>query len=373
MNLEPNVTAIAVQPAVFDPKLLAELPSPCLVVDRAASDRNIERMAARFADTEVKLRPHFKAHKCTTLMKRQLAAGSCVGVTCATAWEAEVLAREGFEDILLANQVADRRGLQSLVSAARRSKLTVCVDDERHVALLEEAAAAAGVRFGVLIEVDVGMVRCGVPAGSADLVTLAQSVHTSPSLEFRGLQGYEGHAVLNASREERTRLTTESAAILVREKARVEEAGLPCPIVSGGGTGTFDIAPAAGALNEIQAGSYALMDKRYGGLDTPFENALFCCTTVISRHGTEAVINSGLKALSAEYGMSRPLPDGLEITVLSDEHAQVTLPAGFPLAVGDTMLVVPAHIDPTINLYSSLVVFDGDGGIEEWPVDGRRP
>jgi D-serine deaminase-like pyridoxal phosphate-dependent protein len=368
------MTAITTQPTVFDPELLAELPSPCLVVDRAAADRNIQRAADAFSGGSIKLRPHFKAHKCSTLMKRQHAAGNCIGTTCATAWEAEVLAREGFDDVLVANQVADRPALQSLVRAAGKTKLTVCIDDPRHVELLEQVATSGAVRFGVLIEVDVGMVRCGVPARSPELVPLARAVAHSPVLDFRGLQGYEGHAVLNASREERARLVEESARILKAEITRLEEAGRPCSIVSGGGTGSFDIAPKAGALNEIQAGSYALMDRRYGGLsDLPFENALFCCTTVLSRHGGEAVINSGTKSLSAEYGMSRALPDELEITVLSDEHAQVSLPRSYPLEIGEKVLVVPAHIDPTINLYSTLYVFDGDGNVEEWAVDGRRP
>jgi D-serine deaminase-like pyridoxal phosphate-dependent protein len=368
------MTAIVAEPSLFEPHLLAELPSPCLVVDLAAADRNIQLAADRFADGDVKLRPHFKAHKCTTLMKRQLAAGNCVGTTCATAWEAEVLADAGFDDVLVANEVADRVGLMSLVQAARRTKLTVCVDDSRHIQLLEQAAADSGVRFGVLIEIDVGMVRCGVPAGSDELVPLARAIESSASLDFRGLQGYEGHAVLNDSRSDRIELVQESAEILKREIARLEEAGLACPIVSGGGTGSFDIAAKTGALNEIQAGSYPLMDKRYGGLsDLPFENALFCCTTVISRHAGEAVLNSGTKALSMEYGLSRALPDELQITVMSDEHAQISLPETYPLEVGDSVLVVPAHIDPTINLYSTLYVFGGNNNVEQWAIDGRRP
>jgi D-serine deaminase-like pyridoxal phosphate-dependent protein len=363
----------AMRSSKFPVELLAELPSPCLVVDLAAAERNVERAVSHVAGSTTKLRPHFKAHKCTTLMKTQLSAGGCAGVTCATAWEAQVLARAGFPDVLVANQVADRRGLASLAIAARTTRLTVCIDDPSHVAILERCAADAGVRFGVLIEVDVGMLRCGVTAGGPELLGLAAAVAKSDFLTFRGLQGYEGHAVLNVSRDARRALVAESAAIIQRERARLEQAGFGCEIRSGGGTGTYDLALEAGALNELQLGSYALMDARYGGLGLPFENALFCCATVLSRQGDRAVIDAGLKSLSAEYGMSRPVPEGMEITVLSDEHAQVVLPPAHPLAIGDRLLVIPAHIDPTMNLHSSVFAFDAECGVETWPVDGRRP
>ncbi len=331
------------------------------------------RAAQYFSARATKLRPHYKAHKCSKLMQEQLRHGSCVGVTCATAWEAQVLAAKGIADVLVANEVADPHGLEQLATAARSARVTVCVDDLTHVKLLEATAEQHAVTFGVLIEVDVGMVRCGLPPGSTQLLPIAAAVAAANRLEFAGLQGYEGHAVLKDTREQRINLVAEGAAILTAERARLEEAGFTCRIVSGGGTGTFDIATEAGALNEIQAGSYVLMDARYATLDLPYENALYCCTTVISRHGDGAVIDGGLKALSAEYGMSRPVPPELEMLKLSDEHAQLSLPDDYHLAVGDTLLVIPRHIDPTINLYGSLFVFTTPTTVEEWPVDGRRP
>jgi len=364
------VSQLEIAPS-FPPEVLAELPTPCLIVDLAAAERNIERAAAYFSASPVNLRPHFKAHKCTALMRRQIAAGGCSGVTCATAWEAEVLAEAGFVDILVANQVVDQSGLRSLARAAPAG-LTVCVDDPAHVAILEETACEADVQFAVLIEVDVGMVRCGLSAGSDTLISLARLIETSSHLQFDGIQGYEGHAVLKDTREERTTLVAKGAAMLRHERERLEDAGIDCRIVSGGGTGTFDISTDAGALDEIQAGSYVLMDARYGGLDLPFENALYCCTTVISRQRDGAVVNSGLKALSAEYGMSRSVDPSIEVVKLSDEHAQLRLSEDHPLHVGDNVLLVPAHIDPTVNLYGSLIVFSEEGLVDEWSVDGRR-
>lgn len=171
------------------PEALAQLATPCLLVDLAACDRNIARAAEYFRDRQAKLRPHYKAHKCSTLLRRQVEAGACVGVTCATAAEAAVLAREGFADVLVANQVADEPGLGQLVAAAGQTSVTVAIDDPRHVEMLEVRAKRAGVRLGVLIEVDVGMDRCGLAPGSPLLLSLADTVVRSPYLELRGTAG----------------------------------------------------------------------------------------------------------------------------------------------------------------------------------------
>ena len=351
---------------------LRTLPTPCLVVDIAAADRNIQLAARYFADRSVKLRPHFKAHKCTELLRRQLAAGSCVGVTCATAWEATVLAAGGFDDILVANQVVDPPGLEQLARAARVARVAVSVDDLAHVNLLSRTATAYGVRLGVIIEVDVGAERCGLKPGDAQLVQIAERVSADRSLSFLGLLGYEGHAVLKEERAERRNLVQRAAMILRDERERLRSAGFDCTIVSGGGTGTFDLATEAGALTEVEAGSYVLMDARYSRLDLPFESALYCCATVISHTRAErAVLNAGLKALSAEYGMATATRAGLTMLRLADEHAVIAVEPGTALEVGESVLLIPAHIDPTINLHDVLFAWDGDRFVT-WQVDGRR-
>ncbi|MFL5845101.1 MAG: alanine racemase [Solirubrobacteraceae bacterium] len=346
---------------------LTQLPSPALVVDLAAADRNIARAAAHFADGPVRLRPHFKAHKCTRLLRRQVDAGACSGVTCATAWEAEVLAEAGFDDVLVANEVADAQGLAALGRAASRARITVCVDSSRHVELL----SAVGARVGVLVEIDIGQGRCGLEPGSDEVIKLAWRVADAPGLELRGLQGYHGHAVLLESRDDREREVARGAALLTAERERLIAAGLPCPLVSGGGTGTFDLIAAAGGLDEVQAGSYVLMDASYGKLDLPFEQALFCLATVVSRRGTRLVLDAGLKAMSAEYGMPGAKEPGLEVLSLADEHATARVPADCGLRVGDTTLLIPAHIDPTVNLHAALHVSASAGSFEPWAVDGR--
>lgn len=339
----------------------AGLGTPALVVDLPAAERNVARMAGAFADGRTKLRPHFKAHKCTELMRRQLAGGQCTGVTCATAHEAVVLAEAGFEDVLVANQVADPGGLEALARASLQTRLTVCVDSRRHLDLL----TATGASLEFLVEINVGQDRSGLPPGSDELLEVATG---SASVTFRGLQGYEGHAVLLAERGERAGHVARAADILKAERARVEDAGIGVELVSGGGTGTYDLAEDAGALDEVQAGSYVLMDASYGRLGLPFEQALFCRATVVSRQGERIVLDAGLKALSREYGL--PRADGIEITSLADEHATGT--TSLDLRVGDAVLLVPAHVDPTVNLHPHLHAVAADGTVERWPVDARR-
>jgi D-serine deaminase-like pyridoxal phosphate-dependent protein len=371
--LTPLQAQLAPLPTTISSETLARLPTPCLLVDLAAADRNIARAADVYSRGPVKLRPHFKAHKCTRLLRRQLDAGGCVGATCATAAEADLLAREGFPDILVANQVVDPTGLRLLARAASRAQVAVAVDSLAHVAALARCAAEHEVRFGVLIEIDVGMGRCGLSLASDQLLPIARAVADSDRLQLLGLQGYEGHAVHRNDRALRRLMVWQAAQVLRGERARLEDAGFACSVVSGGGTGTWDLAAETGAWTDIQAGSYVLMDAEYGGLDLPFEAALYCAATVISRRSPEAaVLNVGLKELTVESGMPRSLRTGLRVLGLADEHARLAIEPGTALAIGETVLLIPAHIDPAINLHSVLVVWEGGDQLSLWPVDGRR-
>jgi D-serine deaminase-like pyridoxal phosphate-dependent protein len=350
------------------------LPTPCLLVDLAACERNVERAATYFANTRAKLRPHYKAHKCSELLGRQVRAGSCTGVTCATAAEAERLALRGFDDILVANQVVTHPGLAALGRAATASRITVAVDHLDHLDPLQRQAESADVTFDLLIEIDVGMDRCGLESESEQLLPLAGAIRDRDRLTLRGLQGYEGHAVLRPTREERRALVTRAGEILAHERDRLQANGHACSLISGGGTGTFDLASEAGVLDEVQAGSYALMDARYGTLDLPFENALFMVTTVISqRRPGVATVNAGLKSLTVEYGMAKAVDPAVEVLKLADEHAWLSLADVASLSIGEQVFLIPAHIDPAINLHDALFVWDaGSESLEPWPVDGRR-
>jgi D-serine deaminase-like pyridoxal phosphate-dependent protein len=351
---------------------LADVPTPSLIVDLAAVDSNIGVAQRMLAGSAVALRPHYKAHKCTQLLWRQVRLGKCAGrVTCQTSWEALTLARSGFQDVLVSNQVVDRFALAQLVAAAALTEVTVTVDAPTHVDSLEAAARDARVHLGVLIEIDVGLGRCGLPPGSPMLLQLADALEKSSHLTFRGLQAYEGHAVSIIDRAARQTLVRHSAALIDSERLALTEAGFPCGLVSGGGTGTIDLAAENGVLDEVQAGSYVLYDATYAALDLPFEPAVFCVATVLSRRRNEwVVVNAGLKELATDSGFPIPTDATLSVLGMSDEHTRLRLPENSEYEIGDRMTFIPSHLDPTVNLHPSLFVCDGDE-VDEWPIDGR--
>src|SRR5688572_9815736 len=158
-------------------------------------------MAAFFAEGPCRLRPHVKAHKTPAIARRQLAAGSCAGLTCATVFEAEAVA--GFsDDLLISNEIvtADKCGRTAALESSRR--VTLAVDSEDGLDALARAARAAGTTLGVLVDVNVGQMRCGVlPGGPA--IALAARAARLPGLELRGVMGYEGHVQPVRDRAER--------------------------------------------------------------------------------------------------------------------------------------------------------------------------
>jgi D-serine deaminase-like pyridoxal phosphate-dependent protein len=330
---------------------VADLSTPALVVDTVAFTANLDTMTAALPGR--RLRPHVKAHKCTALAREQQRRGHA-HFTCATPNEMVGMARAGLgDDLLLANECVDPVRLQAL--AATGARVTVAVDSEATV----DAAAAAGIRE-VLVDVNVYMPRCGCfPADAPRLADRARAA----GLDVRGVMGYEGHAVLLPDRTQRAAKTTQAMERL-REVAK-EVGG---PVVSAGGTGTYDLNEVA---TEIQAGSYALMDGDYGKLGLPFTRALAIGATVIHAGAKWSVADCGLKALGMDHG--NPTIDDADVLYCSDEH--ITFVPHAPVRVGERVLVWPAHIDPTVAYHERLHLTDGPGVgaavLDTWTVDLR--
>jgi D-serine deaminase-like pyridoxal phosphate-dependent protein len=359
------------QRPTIPPEVLAALPTPCMVVDLPLVDQNIGHAVDLLAGTGITLRPHFKAHKCTTLMLRQLAAGAS-GATVQTAWEALVLADQGVDDILVANQIVDPTALGHLAEAAGKTTLTATVDSIRHVELLDELASRLAVRLNVVIELDVGSARCGVVPGEPALLEVADAVAASSGLMLAGILAYEGHLSLREPRSARRRGLVQVASTIRSARESLEAGGHEVRLVTGGSTGTLELLAASGTHNEAQPGSYVLMDSAYQRIGVPFRQAAFCAARVVSLRDDSLVLDVGLKEMAVDHGMPVPVDPGLRITGLSDEHARVVATGPVGYHIGDVVLVVPSHIDPTVNLQPSLHVWTGTT-VEEWLVDGRRP
>lgn len=326
---------------------VVELPTPALCVDAAALEHNLATMSAALPGA--RLRPHVKAHKCTAIANLQAAAGHR-SFCAATTREIEGLAAAGLgDDLLLANEVVDGDRLHRL--ARLDARVTVAVDSAATV----EAAARAGIRE-VLVDVDVGLPRCGCPPQEAGQIADAAA---GRGLEVRGVMGYEGHVVGLADRGERTRLCDMAMELLAEAHGLVGG-----DVVSAGGTGTYDVNTFA---SEIQAGSYVLMDTAYAHLDIPFRQALSVMATVISVSGAYAVADCGLKALGMDHG--NPDVEGGTVWFCSDEH--LTFAPDGPVRVGDRVRVVPAHVDPTVAYHERIYLVRDDDVLDEWPVDLR--
>ena len=356
-----------------------QIDTPALVIDLDAFESNLDTMATRLAGTGARLRAHAKTHKSPVIAHLQIARGA-VGQCVQKVAEAEILAWGGVKDILVSNEVIGTQKLARLAALARIARIAVCADDPAGVDALAEAARNAGTRLAVLVEIDVGMTRCGVAPGS-DAVALAQHIAASPHLVFGGLQAYHGRAQHIRKSDERQAAITAAIDSTRRTVDMLRQQGLDCPIVGGAGTGTFQQEAASGVYNEVQAGSYCFMDADYGrNLDdsgqpfTGFQHALFVLATVMSavRPGL-AVVDAGLKALATDCGMpllwQRP---EIRYTGASDEHGKLEFASETTSPkLGEKLRLVPGHCDPTVDRYDWYVGVRA-GRVEcLWPVAAR--
>lgn len=345
---------------------VSALPTPVQVADAEAVEANLARMAAYFAGRTCRLRPHFKSHKCVTLALRQLQAGSAVGITCAKLSEAELLVAGGVDDVLIANQVVGAGKADRLAALNRRATVRCAVDDAGNAADLGAAARRVGATIGVLVEVDIGMGRCGVPPG-AEAAALARAVAATEGLRLDGLQGYEGHVVMLPDPAERRAKVIEALAPLVRTRRALEAVGLAVGIVSSGGTGTYDITGEMDGIDEIQAGSYALMDHGYRAIRPEFRVARVVLSTVISARPGRAVVDVGVKGLGCEFGP--PVVEGHEAARVAYTAEEHTVIDGLEARVGQRIRLIPSHGCTTSNLYRELWI--ARRGVVEacWPVE----
>jgi D-serine deaminase-like pyridoxal phosphate-dependent protein len=346
---------------------LAALDSPQLLIDLDVVDANMSRMFGAFRGRGLAVRVHFKSLKCAGLA-RYLTARGARSFLCAKLNEAEVLAGAGLTDIFIANQLIGPRKLRRLTDLAQRAQVSVCADDAGNVEDMSRAAVAANVQIGVLVEVDIGMGRCGVEPGEPALA-MAVRIRNSPGLRFLGLQGYDGHLQLLADPAERQAKCLEGLKSLIATRQLIEQAGIPVNVVTGGGTGTWEFFGSYEGVTEIQPGSFVLMDNAYHAVRPEFGCSLSILATVVSHRTGWYVLDAGSKAISRDFGTpvikNRPQD---RVIKLSEEHTKVE--SDDPsLQVGDRVEVIPTHCCATMNLHRNCVAVR-KGGVEAlWPIE----
>lgn len=375
VTLGPNAKFIGVKDG------RRQLSTPALLLDLDMLERNIATMAAHAKKAGINLRPHSKGAKSIEIARRQVAAGA-IGICCATLGEAEALAAGGIENLLITSPVVTPAMIDRLLALNGRSRgLLVVADNPDNVEALAQAGAATGQPLALVVEFDVGQGRTGTTSVEA-AAALARQIKSSAHLRYAGIQAYYGHLQHIAAHADRK---AAAAAQMARVKALLDHLkaeDLAPAIVTGGGTGTFDIDPDGHVYTEVQAGSYPFMDREYleiamtAGGSSPFAAALFVQTSVVSanREGF-AIVNAGYKSFATEGGppvVTMPELANASYRLMGDEHGGVAYDAkSARLAVGDVVEFLTPHCDPTINLYDRYHCVRGDMLVEIWPVDAR--
>jgi D-serine deaminase-like pyridoxal phosphate-dependent protein len=346
--------------------------TPALIMDLDVVRRNIQHMMQRLSTMKARVRPHVKCQKSPELARLQVEAGA-IGVCTATVWEAIVMSRSGIPDVLIANQVGGREKIAALANAAKDGRLTVVIDDARNAGDHSQAVQAAGSKLEVLIEVDVGMGRGGVRSAE-EAVSLAQHVAKLPGLRLRGVQGYEGHCMLEPDREVRIQKAHAAMDYLGKVIDCLTAAGYACEVVSAGGTGTYDITGNNPRVTEIQAGSYVFMDNFHGNLVPGFSRALTVLGTVVIQHGNTLVLDSGRKSVGIDFVLPTMVDyPCYQARYFAEEHALFDVDEHCRLKLGDTMELIPGYAPTTVNLYDAYHVVENGVVTDIWPIVPRGP
>lgn len=359
-----------------------KLDTPCLVIDRDILERNIQTMQAHATTCEKQIRPHAKTHKCSHIAQMQMKAG-CTGICVAKVAEAEGLVEKGLQGVLITSPVVTDYKIARLMDCLSRDReLMVVVDNAGNAGKLNKAAEKRGLKLNVLVDLDPGMGRTGVPFSEG--VAMGQLIANLPSLRLRGVQCYAGHVQHISSFEERCRASLswmEQAAEVVRQ---FRQNGLPCDFFTGAGTGTYEIDCRIPELTDLQVGSYTMMDAEYltiGSSQDPsrfnkFPPALTLLTTVISVNRPDFVtVDAGLKALYHHGGTPYVLNttgSGFQYEWFGDEQGRIVMPnSSTKLSLGEVLELVVSHCDPTVNLFDVLYVTRNEIVIDIWPIDLR--
>jgi D-serine deaminase-like pyridoxal phosphate-dependent protein len=341
-----------------------------LLVDLDAFEANVAAADDLLRGTGKTLRPHLKTHRTPGLALMQLAPPTAAGVTCATVGEAEAMDAAGGEDVLVANEIASPEKADRLARLAGAARVIVAADSPGGVEVLSTAAQRAGTAVDVLVDVDVGLGRCGVPDAAA-AVALAQLVDTAPGLRVAGLMGYEGR--IRADDDERGEKLARTAAGIADAKSAMDAAGFDTAIVSSAGTSTLFDARADPIVTEIQAGTYVMMESDLDGLDLPFVPSLSIVAAVISVGPGRVVLDVGRKSIAGDYGPPKAIGAGTEgarTVKFHEEHTTLAWPGPLP-ALDARILLRPKHVRLTCNLHDQLWLHRGDDVVDRLPVAAR--
>ncbi len=348
-----------------------EISTPALIIDYDLMKKNIETMARFAKENNIDLRPHVKTHKCPKIGKMQLEAGAS-GICVARVGEAEIFVEHGFDDILIANEVIELNQIKRLLELNKKARVRVCVDSEKNILDLNNAALKEGLKLEILIEVDVGLGRNGVQPGEPAL-KFANLVKKHSNLELVGLQGYEGHLTSVIDPELRKKQTEESMKNLVETKDLLNQNGFDINYLTTSNTATYKFSVKYGGPTEIQPGTYIFNEKHYYGISPEFHIAATVLGTITNNPGKRLyTIDTGLKAATNDKG--NPVFKNYskyKIRVMSEEHSIFRVGPKDNFKIGQKLEVYPSHICTTVNLYDFFTIVKDGEVIGRWDILAR--
>jgi D-serine deaminase-like pyridoxal phosphate-dependent protein len=359
----------------------ADLPTPALLVDLERLESNLRTMAEHCQKAGCRLRPHAKTHKCPEIARRQVAAGAA-GVCVATVPEAEAMVTAGIRGVLLTSPIVERHKIARMVALAGKGEVLLAVGHPRQAELLDTAAQTAKLVISVLVDIDVGDRRTGIPPGEAAL-ELGRLVARAKHLRLVGLQAYSGSASHTVGFERRAKVSRQALQQALDTRDLFVKHGLEVGILSGGSTGTYNIDSAIRGVTELQVGSYVFMDvdyRRIGGRGNEvvyddFHPSLTVLTTVVSAtHADRVTVDAGTKALDTTTRFRPAAKDlqGLSYSPAGDEFGTLTAEGADLPRLGDRLEFIVPHCDPTTNLYDRFYAMRGNRVEAVWPIAARR-
>ena len=349
----------------------AQLRTPALCLDLDRFESNVRTMVDACRERGVQWRPHAKCHKSPVIGRWLVDAGAC-GLTCATINEAEVMAEAGIRDLLIANMIAGPVKISRLVELASKADVIICMDHPAQVEPISQALSNANRSVRVLVELEIGMNRVGVNS-APDALALGHRINDAPGLELAGVMAYEGHLLTIQDLAEKEQAIRDALATAIRVRDGFLEDGLPCPIVSCGGTGSYSITLSLPGVTEIQAGGAIFMDAFYREACqiSELDNALTVLATVVSLPAPDrAVIDAGRKAMNIAYINPQPVElPGVSVARLSAEHGMLALADDAPsLQIGQQIELIPGYADLTNVLHSCFYGFRNGRLEQEIPI-----
>jgi len=343
------------------------LSTPSVRVDMDIVERNIKHALDVLAPVNIRHRPHIKVHKSVALARLQQKLG-CRGITCAKLGEAEVMADGGINDILLAYPLIGADKLKRYRGLLTREGMHIrtVINSIPGAQGLSDLGVTLGFRVPVLIELDGGIKRGGVPNG--ELAAFGRAVMNMPGLLIEGVE-YYGGGIYACKTKEDVRLRARLERDEIFEAAEtLRSLGINISILSGGSSFSMFFPEELAGLTEVRAGNYIFNDcARLGmGLVAVEDCALRIYSTVIARPDSQtAIIDAGSKTLTSDttgsregYGYVVETP-GAVIFKLYEEHGMVKQEGGLCWEIGQTISIIPNHACTIPNLCDEIYAMRG--------------